>query len=216
MATNRRRRNRNKKVEAIAEIKEFEKAPEKVVKLPPQEKKQTKPKYLYRQIMPHEIEGLIPLIKDFYKAINYKEAAENPLPFIAQINREMVSNPYSIIYACVDQQLKPQGYMWFRVDVNPLGQKYIHIEHDYVIPELRKTFTEARIHREFINYVIEVADRNNTQYVTTCVRSTDLEKSRKKLGFKSVEVKMTFKGTAEDFRAENPSFYKFYKTDEVE
>lgn len=175
-----------------------------------------KPKYKYGQVLPHELTALIPLIVDFYRAIDYKEAVENPDPLIQQMYQEMQSNPYSIVYACVDADMKPHGYMWFKVERNPWGTPFIVIEHDYIIPEHRHTLTEARMHHKFIEYVVDIAERCGTQYVNTVVTSRNLEKSRHKLGFKSVEVKMRFDGGATEFRQHNPSFQKFGKYEEGE
>ena len=175
-----------------------------------------KENYVYRQILPHEVGNILPFITNFYEEIGYSEGIENPKVFALQINQEMGRNPYSIIYICEDLQSNLQGYIWFRIDKNPIGQNYIAIEHDYIIPEHRGTLKEARIHRKFIDYVIEIGERCNSQYVNTVVRTEKLEKSRMKLGFKSVEIKMTYRGTAEDFRNDNPSFQKYYKSGEVE
>ena len=169
----------------------------------------------YGQILPHELGLLTPLIKDFYKEIGYKEAMENPEPFLQEIIKDIAHNPYSIIYTCVDEDLRPHGYIYFKIERNPVGQGYVTIEHDYVITEHRETMKEARIQHEFINYVLEVGERCNCQYVNTAIKTEKLEKSRMKLGFKSVELKMTFRGTAQDFRNQNPSFQKYRKYEEV-
>ncbi len=176
-----------------------------------------KPKQLsYGQIFPHELTALAPLIVDFYKEIGFKEAAENPEPFIREIFDEMSRNPYSIIYACLDAEQKPQGYMWLRIDRNVLQQPFAVIEQDYIIPEHRGTLREARMHHQFIEYAIQTGERCGVQYTNTVVRSKKLEESRMKLGFRSVEIKMTFKGTAQDFRNQNPSFMKTGKYEEGE
>lgn len=173
-----------------------------------------KPKFNFGAILPYELGVLAPLIIDFYKAINFIEGVQNPRPLINELCKEMMQNPLSIVYVCYDQQFRPHGYIWFRVDRNVWGQNYITIEHDYIIPEHRHTLREARIHRMFINYMIKIGEQFNTQYVNTSVRSRTLELSRHKLGFKSVEVKMTFRGTAQDFRNQNPSFQEYKKYEE--
>lgn len=168
-----------------------------------------KGKYRYAQALPHELGRLVPLITAFYKEIGFTEAAEKPLFFIKEIQKEMFANPYSIFYVCVDENINPVGYMWFRIDRNPIGQAFVSIEHDYIIPELRKTYREGKIQRDFINYVIEIAERCDTQYVNAAVRTKELEKHWAKLGFKPIELKMTYKGTANDFKVQNPSFQEY-------
>ncbi|RJQ39443.1 MAG: hypothetical protein C4555_03255 [Dehalococcoidia bacterium] len=171
---------------------------------------------IFGQILPHEIVSLIPLITDLYKEIGFTEAAETPMPYIREINRELATNPYSIIYACVDSDMKPHGYMWFRVDRNPKGEHFVTIEHDYIIPEHRGTLTEARIHDRLISYAVEIGERVDCKYVNTSVRSKKLMESRKKLGFVPVEMKMTFTGSAQDFKNRNPRFqrYGYYENKE--
>lgn len=211
MATSRKRKERRKKMGLEKPIEQIK--PE----APVHDVVQEKPvKYTYGQIFPHELSALAPLIIDFYKEIGFKEAAETPGPFIQEIFEEMSKNPYSIIYACADENLVPQGYMWLRMDRNVLGQPFAVIEHDYVVPEHRGTLREARMHHQFIEYAIQVGERCGVQYTNTVVKTKRLEESRMKLGFKSVEIKMTFKGTAQDFRNQNPSFQKFGKYQEVE
>lgn len=167
------------------------------------------PTYTYGTIYPHELGVLAPLIQDFYKEIGFKEAADNPEPFIREIYNDLLKNPYSIIYACMDREMKPQGYMWLRIDRNVLQVPFAVIEQDYIIPEHRGTLREARMHHRFIEYAIQVGERCGVQYTNTVVRSKRLEESRAKLGFKSVELRLTFKGTAEDFRKQNPGFQKY-------
>lgn len=159
--------------------------------------------------MPHELQALAPLITDFFKAVGYTKAAEKPWPVINEIYQEMLKNRYSIVYVCVDQDMTPQGYCWFRVDRNVWNEAFITIEHDYIIAEHRHTMREAKIHRAFIEYIIEIGERCNTQYVNTSVRTPELEQSRKKLGFEAVELKLTFNGDAIRFRERNPSFQKY-------
>lgn len=206
-------RNRKKRRQIMAQAESEARA----IEAPVHDVVREKPKQLsYGQIFPHELTVLAPLIVDFYKEIGFREAAENPEPFIREIYEEMSRNPYSIIYACLDRERKPQGYMWLRMDRNVLGQPFAVIEHDYVVPEHRGTLREARMHHQFIEYAIQVGERCGVQYTNTVVKTKRLEESRMKLGFKSVEIKMTFKGTAQDFRNQNPSFQKFGKYQEVE
>lgn len=226
MATSRKRRQREKKTgmmrtdaEKLPQYKVsggetvFAKGPEisSVPEVVKTESVTPAPELIYAPILPHELTVLVPLIKEFYKEIGYKEAVENPDPLIKEIFEELSGNPYSIIYACVNQSMVPQGYMWLRIDRNPWGAPFAVIEHDYIIPEHRGTLREARMHHRFIEYAIEVGERCGIQYVNTVVRTKRLEESRAKLGFKSVELKLTFRGTAQDFKNQNPSFQKYGK-----
>lgn len=174
--------------------------------------------FQFGAILPYEIGAIAPLIIDFYKEINFTEGVRNPRPLINEICKEMMQNPLSIVYVCYDTNFRPHGYIWFRVDRNVWGQNYITIEHDYIIPEHRHTLKEARIQRVFINHVIDVGRQVKSQYVNTSVRSRAMEKSRMKLGFKVVELKMTFRGDADEFERQNPSFQKYgsYQEQEVE
>ena len=173
-------------------------------------------KLRYGQALPHELEALAPLIVDFCKEVKYEQAVTNPRPFIAQIYREMSTNPYSIFYVCVNENMQPQGYTWFKVEQNVWGESFVTIEHDYLLPEHRDSLRGARIHRQFINYIIEIGERCHTKRVSTHVKTKSLEASRMKLGFKPVELKMTFEGSAADFRNQNPSFMKVGKYEEQE
>lgn len=174
--------------------------------------------FRYAQALPHELKALSPLIIDFFKEVKYQKAIDNPWPIINSIYADMQRDPYSIVYVCVDEDLRAQGYMWFRVQRNEWQEPYIVLEHIYVIAEHRHTFREARITREFINYVIHIGERCGAQYINTMVKTKRLEASRAKLGFKAVELKMTFMGDAEAFRNANPSFarYKVYNEDKEE
>lgn len=222
-----RRRKKKKSPQAtVTPIKQVnEPKPEKAAE---KEHQKHDDRFMYGQILPHEIFTLKPLMSDFYRAIgmgkeledtmpaviqSIKDRASDPddvfMPLINEAYNEIKQNPYSIIYACVDNSLNFQGYMWFRVDINPYGISYITVEHDYVIPEHRGKLTEARIHDRFIAYVVEIAERCNVQYVNTLVRSKSLSDSRKKLGFVPVEQKMRFTGNAEDFKNRNLRFWKY-------
>jgi hypothetical protein len=173
---------------------------------------QEKPvKYTYGQIFPHELSALAPLIIDFYKEIGFKEAAETPGPFIQEIFEEMSKNPYSIIYACADRDMEPQGYLWLRVDRDLLQRPFTVIEHDYIIPEHRGTLREATIHRQFIEFVVQTGERCRVQYMTGHVRTKKLEEHWIKLGFRSIAVRMEFKGNMTDFRERNLGFQQFGK-----
>lgn len=227
MSKRRRERRMRKRIQAQAEaIEQYQPTPEPtepeprpeseavhgVVKETPKASHATK--YRYGQVLPHELAAFAPLITDFYKEVDFKEAVENPAPLIQMMYNEMRENPYSIVYACVDKEMNPQGYIWFKVKRNPWGVPFVEIEHDYIIPDHRHTLTEARMHHRFIEYVVDIAERCEVQYVNTVVTNRRLELSRHKLGFKSIEVKMTFKGGASEFRAHNPSFQKYGKYEE--
>ena len=67
----------------------------------------------YAEAKPHELQALAPLIADFFKEVNYEKAAKEPWPVINQMYKEMSQNPYSIVYACVDENIRPHGYCWF-------------------------------------------------------------------------------------------------------
>ena len=157
---------------------------------------------------------MAPLIIEFFKEVKYEKAAAQPWPVINEMYQEMQKNPYSIVYVCVDENMKPHGYCWFRVERNVWNEAYINIEHDYVIAEHRNTMKEAHIHRDFIKYIIEIGERCGVKRTNTAVKTKKLEASRMKLGFRPVEMKMTFEGTAADFRAQNPSFQEFKKAEE--
>lgn len=172
------------------------------------------PVFRYGQALPHELSSLAPLIIEFFKEVKYTKAAEQPWPVINQMYREMSTNPYSIVYVCVDQDMKAHGYCWFKVERNVWNEPYINIEHDYVIAEHRNTMKEAHIHRDFIKYIIEIGERCGVQYVNTSVKTKKLEASRMKIGFKPVELKMTFTGGAKEFRDHNPSFQQYGKYEE--
>lgn len=199
------------------------------------EKPVTVPKYRYGQILPHQIYELKPLIADFYREIgmekeleatmptliqNMRQAAKDPddifFPLINEMHNDIRRNPYSIIYACTDSEGAYVGYCWFRVDMNPYNVSYVAVEQDYIVPALRHTLTEARIHDRYIAYMIEVGERCNIQYVNTIVRNKRLLDSRKKLGFQVVESKLRFTGDAAEFKSRNPRFYKYSTYSEVE
>lgn len=165
-----------------------------------------KKQFRYAELLPHELEPLIPLIIDFYKDIKWEKAVKNPKPLIDDMFKTMNESPYSKVYVCVDENMVLQGYIWFRIDRDIWGDAYTVVEHNYIINEHRGTLREARIHRELVIHALETSERCKCKYVITHVRSKRLTQSRMKLGFKPVALEMVYMKTAEDFRKENPVF----------
>lgn len=167
---------------------------------------ESKRQFRYIRLLPHEMTVLIPHIERFYSDIGFKEAIADPKPAINAMQTQLMSNPYSFLYACIDEKNEPMGYIWFQVQQNLWNEWHLSIEHDYVIPELRDKYSGAKIHKVFIEYMMEIYNRCGCAYSDTEVPNSKLHDSRKKLGFKAETIKMTYRGTAQDFIKLNPMF----------
>lgn len=166
----------------------------------------------YPQVLPHEIPLFKDQIEDFYKEIGFEEGYKNIDLFVDDISKTISSSPYHFFIVALDKDNKPLGYIWFYVDVNIVGQSYMNIEHDYIVPEHRNSLRGARIHKNLIERVIEASNRCNCVYTNTVVRNEKLKKSRERMGFKTVEYKMRFDGTGKDFVEQNPLFTQYVKS----
>jgi len=166
----------------------------------------------YAVMLPHEIVLFKDQIKDFYKEIRFKEGCENIDLFVSEVIKTVASNHYQFFYVALDKDNKPLGFTWFWIGEDVMGQSYGKMEMDYIVPEIRDTLRGARVHKNLIQFVVNVGSRANVQYFKTAVRTQKLEASRKKLGFKSIEIHMTFEGNGADFIAQNPMFQQYSKS----
>ncbi len=121
------------------------------------------------------------------------------------------ANPYQFFLVAVNDANKVLGYAWFYVDRNILGETYMSIEHDYIAPEIRESLGGARVHKKLLDHMVEVSKRCGCSYTNTVTRSEELKKSRERLGFKTIEYKMRFDGTGNDFIEKNPLFAQYVK-----
>jgi hypothetical protein len=198
MATSKNRKNR-KKAEVVTPA----------VKVP---QRVTKQRDTYVTLMPHEVPLLREQIKDFYQEINLVKAVENIDVFISDIVNTLKNNPYQFFYVALDPEGNLLGYHWFYIDRNILGECYAYVEQDYLIPEIRDTLRGARIHKNLLQFGLNIMQRCGGVRINTVVRSKKLEDSRRRLGFKSVEIRMTYEGSSEEFVGLNPLFAQYSKS----
>ena len=76
------------------------------------------------------------------------------------------------------------------------------------MPEIRNTYSGAKIHKRFMEYIRDIYKRCQCVSLDTEIPdSRKLFDSRKKLGFEVVTIKMVHRGTAEEFMEKRPGYW---------
>ena len=153
-------------------------------------------------MLPNEFDALLPLMAEFYEGIRFKEALENPIPFLHQMKRECFESPYVMVYACFSYELEPLGYIWFALDIDRLGKHFTKIEQVVVAKEKRNT----RIGVNLIKFAVQLGYRHNAQYCKIEASTKDSAKMWERYGFKPRYMTMQFEGGAIEFGKQNPIF----------
>jgi len=159
-------------------------------------------KYRYGVLLPHELDVLLPLMKELYEGIGFKEALENPMPFLNKMKRDCFESPYVMVYACFGPGLEPLGYIWIILDRDKLGDNFMKIEQIVITKNKRK----SRIAYRLIKYSTELGFRHGAKYCKIEVSTPESETMWRKLGFKSKFISMEFEGGGVEFGEANKAF----------